>query len=66
MAPQCHALWNRVQKAEEALEFYADPFNHKDENGDDIAVPDFYDELDFGDVAKNALSANVVLLVDNN
>lgn len=36
----------------EALEFYADPWSEIDP---DDRVPDFYDELEFGDTAKVAL-----------
>lgn len=41
----------------EALEFYADPFKAKDEYGDPVSIPDFYNELDFGERARAALSA---------
>lgn len=44
------------RRLREALEFYADPFNRKDDAGDPIAVPDFYSELNFGDRASKALS----------
>lgn len=39
----------------EALEFYANPFSAKDEYGDAVSVPDFYNELDFGERARAAL-----------
>ena len=36
-----------------ALEFYADPGLHADEDG---MVPDFYGEMDFGEAARDALT----------
>ena len=39
----------------EALEFYADPHGRVDDLGADIAVPAFYDTLDYGRWARDAL-----------
>ena len=38
-------------------EFYANPFGRRDADGDWINVPDFYDEMQFGERASEALSA---------
>jgi hypothetical protein len=42
-----------ARKLREALEFYANPLAHM-EAGD---IPEFYDELDFGEKARAALEA---------
>jgi hypothetical protein len=41
-----------------ALEFYADPFAWKKEHDpeNDVQVPDFYSEINFGDTAEAALA----------
>lgn len=43
-------------EAEKALELYACPEKAKDRLGAPICVPDFYNELDFGDVARASLA----------
>lgn len=48
---------NAVEKVVKALEFYANPFNRRDDDGDPIPVPDFYSELNFGDRASDVLKA---------
>jgi len=45
----------RIAELEATLRFYADPQKFTDCNGDDVQVPDFYDELDFGATARAAL-----------
>lgn len=49
------ALQKRVAKLEGALRFYADPFKYTDIHGDDVRVPHFYSETDFGETARVAL-----------
>ncbi len=46
----------RARKLVEALAFYADPSKAKDEYGDPVRIPDFYNELDFGETARAALA----------
>jgi hypothetical protein len=43
-------------EAKKALELYAYPEKAKDRLGGPVCVPDFYSELDFGDVARAALA----------
>jgi hypothetical protein len=43
----------RVAALEEALRFYANPWKYKQSNVE--TVPDFYDEMDFGETARAAL-----------
>lgn len=38
------------------LAFYANPFNQRDEDGEPVRVPDFYNEMDFGAKAFEALT----------
>ena len=45
----------RVAELEGALRFYADPFKYTDIHGDDVRVPHFYSETDFGETARVAL-----------
>jgi hypothetical protein len=45
----------RIAELEAALRFYADPFKYTDIHGDDVQVPDFYSETDFGETARAAL-----------
>lgn len=45
----------RVARA--AMLFYANPFERTDLRGDDVRVPDFYGELNFGETAEDALAA---------
>lgn len=49
------ALQARVAELEGALRFYADPFKYTDIHGDDVRVPHFYSETDFGETARIAL-----------
>jgi hypothetical protein len=49
------ALQARVAELEGALRFYADPFKYTDIHGDDVRVPHFYSETDFGETARAAL-----------
>ena len=53
--PDRRLLLNRITKLEAALRFYADPFKYTDIHGDDVQVPDFYSETDFGETARVAL-----------
>lgn len=39
----------------EALELYADPFNHREKIETETSIPDFYGETDFGMFAREAL-----------
>ena len=39
-----------------ALEFYANPFGRLDSNGERATVPDFYAEMEFGGIARAALT----------
>lgn len=50
------ALLQALSEARGALEFYVDPWDRKDEDGDPVSVPDFYSEMDFGSRATKALS----------
>lgn len=43
--------------ARAALRFYANPFELTDIHGDDVRVPDFYSELNFGETAEKTLAA---------
>jgi hypothetical protein len=45
----------RIAELEAALRFYADPYKFTDCRGNDIQVPDFYSETDFGETARVAL-----------
>ena len=45
----------RVARA--AMLFYANPFERTDMHGDDVRVPDFYGELNFGETAEEAHAA---------
>jgi hypothetical protein len=47
----------RIAALEGALRFYAEPWKYTDCHGDDVRVPDFYSELDFGETAREALAA---------
>lgn len=47
-----------TDKLREALEFYADPFKWKKENNSDIQIPDFYNEICFGEKAEEALASD--------
>lgn len=47
---------DEIARLRAALEFYADPFGWPPEDGNPIAVPDFYSELDFGAKAQEALN----------
>jgi hypothetical protein len=45
-----------VKRLRHALALYADPFGWFDREGNILAVPDFYSELDFGRHARAALT----------
>lgn len=45
------------ERMREALRFYSDPSKYTDIHGDDVTVPDFYSELDFGETARTTLAA---------
>ena len=45
----------------ETLSFYADP-PELDESGEMVHVPDFYDEMDFGERAQKALECAKTIL----
>ena len=51
----CQRKDDRIAELEAALRFYADPFKYTDIHGDDVQVPDFYSETDFGETARAAL-----------
>ena len=51
------AAEERVRVLSEALAFYADPWNHPRKKAEDLSVPDFYDEMDFGSTASENLAA---------
>jgi len=51
----CYEAADRIKELEAALRFYSDPYRYTDANGDDVQVPDFYSEYDFGMTAKRAL-----------
>ena len=53
--PHYASLQKRVAELEGALRFYADPFKYTDIHGDDVRVPHFYSETDFGETARAAL-----------
>ena len=55
-----------LEKCVETFCFYADPFNRKDDLGDDVRVPDFYGELNFGERAEVTLAAIDAVLGKNN
>jgi hypothetical protein len=45
----------QADRYREALEFYANPFNHKEKIENETSIPDFYGETDFGMFAREAL-----------
>lgn len=45
-----------IERLRAALRFYAEPWKYTDCHGDDVRVPDFYSELDFGETARAALA----------
>jgi hypothetical protein len=56
------ALMEKIEELEaenaryrEALEFYANPFNHKEKIEKETSIPDFYHDTDFGMFAREAL-----------
>jgi hypothetical protein len=51
------AIREENARLREALEFYADPWKFREPGEDAASVPDFYDEMDFGDKARAALAA---------
>lgn len=53
---QSDSLRAKLERVKEALLFYADPFGVKDEHGEEVSVPDFYSEMEFGDRARAILS----------
>lgn len=54
-ADRIEALQKRIAELEAALRFYEDPFKYTDIHGDDVRVPHFYSETDFGETARVAL-----------
>ena len=50
----------------EALEFYADPPEIDPEDGEELRVPDFYDEMEFGRIAQAALGKYYAELSNGN
>lgn len=54
--PEAKLLARTVLRMKKALEFYADPFSQVDDYGEPVSVPDFYDEMEFGNTALTALS----------
>ena len=54
----CREAAARIAKLEAALRFYADPSKYTDIHGDDVQVPDFYSETDFGETARAALAGS--------
>ena len=55
-ATQIERLRAENERLRAALRFYADPWKYTDCHGDDVQVPDFYSELDFGETARAALN----------
>lgn len=55
LASKLSSAEKRVEEMEKALAFYANPWGYKDQYGDPVRVPDFYDEMEFGDRARSAL-----------
>ena len=56
--PKSEAEWwacREITRLRAALRFYAEPYKYTDIHGDDIQVPDFYSETDFGETARLAL-----------
>ena len=49
------AAQGRIAALEEALRFYAEPDKYTDCHENDVQIPDFYSELDFGKTARAAL-----------
>jgi hypothetical protein len=56
------ALMEKIGKLEaenaryrEALDLYANPFNHKEKIEKETSIPDFYHDTDFGMFAREAL-----------
>lgn len=56
-APAMAARLKAAEEMREALKLYASPYGQKGDDGWLVNVPDFYDELDFGDRAQRALAA---------
>lgn len=55
-ANEIEELEDRISALEAALRFYADPSKYTDIHGDDVQVPDFYSETDFGETARVVLA----------
>ncbi len=56
----CYDAAKRILILEAALRFYLDPGQYTDCYGEDVQVPDFYSELDFGETARRALKGEEV------
>jgi hypothetical protein len=54
-AQEIKRLRAEIERLRSALRFYAEPYKYTDIHGDDIQVPDFYSETDFGETARLAL-----------
>jgi len=48
-----------IERLRAALRFYAEPYKYTDIHGDDVQVPDFYSETDFGETARLALKGKL-------
>ena len=48
-----------ITRLRAALRFYAEPYKYTDIHGDDVQVPDFYSETDFGETARLALKGKL-------
>ena len=64
-AAEITRLRARVAELEGALRFYADPFKYTDIHGDDVRVPHFYSETNFGETARFALEGGKDVSVAN-
>jgi len=51
--PDNHTLLEALKVSYLALSFYEDP-PKRDEDGEPLSLPDFYNEMDFGDRAREA------------
>jgi hypothetical protein len=48
-----------IERLRAALRFYAEPYKYTDIHGDDVQVPDFYSETDFGETARLTLEGKL-------
>lgn len=55
IAEENNNLREKLARYREALDLYANPFNHKEKIEKETSIPDFYHDTDFGMFAREAL-----------